>query len=154
MRVVDRSLGEIRFDPTVLRDVIVQRRDGVYAYHLACVVDDAFQGVTDVVRGADLLPSTAWQLALHEALGLRPPRYLHLPLVVEADGSKLAKSRHSMPVEAAHAAKVTRQVLRWLKQEDPPAELQSVAGLLDFAKAHWDPRRFNGVREVPVTDCA
>lgn len=148
MHLRDRSLGQITFDPEHQRDVIVRRRDGIIAYHLACVVDDAAQGVTDVVRGADLLPSTPWQLGLHQALALRPPEYLHLPLVTEADGQKLAKSRRSAPLDATAAPTVLRQVLRWLKQKDPPADISSVAGLLSVARSQWEPQRFAGLQSV------
>ena len=82
----DRSLGAIVFDPSLHRDVVIRRRDGIMSYQLAVVVDDALQGVTDVVRGADLLPSTAWQLALQHALELPRLRYLHLPVLTEKDG--------------------------------------------------------------------
>lgn len=150
MHVRDRSLGDIVFDPRAQRDVIVRRRDGIIAYHLACVVDDAAQGVTDVVRGADLLPGTSWQLALHQALSLTPPEYLHLPLVIESDGQKLAKSRHSVPLDAAAAPASLRQVLRWLKQKDPPADISSVAGLLSVARSQWEPERFAGLQSVSV----
>jgi len=146
--VRDRSLGEIVFDPRLQRDLIVRRRDGLLAYHLACVVDDAAQGVTDVVRGADLLAGTPWQLALHQALALTPPAYLHLPLVVEADGQKLSKSRHAAPLDAAQATAALRQVLRWLGQDDPPANLGSAAAILADARDRWEPARFAGVVEV------
>jgi len=150
MQVQDRSLGQIAFEPENQRDVIVRRRDGIIAYHLACVVDDAAQGITDVVRGADLFPSTPWQLALHQALALRPPEYLHLPLVTEANGQKLAKSRHSAPLDAEAAPAVLRQVLRWLKQKDPPADISSVAGLLSVARSQWEPQRFFGLQSVTL----
>ena len=146
--VVDRSLGEIRFDPTQQRDVVVRRRDGIHAYQLATVIDDAEQGVTDVVRGADLLPSTGWQLALQQALGLTHPRYLHLPLVVEADGQKLAKSRHSAALDPTDAPAQLRRVLAWLKQETPPADKGTAAEILAWAAERWNPTRFLGLREV------
>ena len=73
--------------------MVIRRRDGAFAYQLAVVVDDAAQGVTDVVRGADLLDSTPWQIALQRRWRSRTPRYAHLPLVTEPDGAKLAKSR-------------------------------------------------------------
>lgn len=144
MTVIDRSLGEIQFDPLTQRDVIVRRRDGVHTYPLATVIDDAEQGVTDVVRGADLIPSTAWQLALHQALDLRPPRYLHLPIVVEPDGSKLAKSRRSAALEPAQALPQLRQVLRWLAQDEPPAAIDTAGDLMSWMKLRWDPTRFVG----------
>ncbi len=74
-------------------DFVVQRRDGVFAYQLACVVDDARMGITEVVRGDDLLASTPRQIALYRALGFTPPAFLHVPLVLGADGERLAK-RH------------------------------------------------------------
>ncbi len=76
-------------------DFVVKRADGVFAYQLAVVVDDEAQGVTQVVRGADLLSSTARQIALQRALGYRTPQYAHLPLVVDATGAKIGK-RHGL----------------------------------------------------------
>jgi glutamyl-tRNA synthetase len=90
----DRVAGLRAFDVEAdVGDFVVARADGVPAYQLAVVVDDAAMGVTDVVRGADLLPSTARQLLLYRALGLAPPRFAHVPLVVGEDGARLAK-RH------------------------------------------------------------
>lgn len=146
--ITDRSLGKLAFEPQIQRDVVVRRRDGLYSYQLACVIDDADQGITDVVRGADLLPSTRWQLALQQALELERPSYLHLPLVVEADGRKLAKSRHAAAIEPQFAVQQLRQALGWLKQEPPPAECNSTAAILDWALSQWDPARFAGVETV------
>lgn len=145
----DRSLGAIRFDPALHRDVIVRRRDGIIAYALAVVVDDAEAGVTDVVRGGDLFEGTGWQLALHQALALEPPRYLHLPVVVEPDGTKLAKSRRSVPLDADTAARNLVQVLGWLGQP-VPAELRAgdIAAGLRTAAAQWDIARFSGLTEI------
>lgn len=152
MRTIDRSLDDIVFDPSIHRDVIVRRRDGLYAYPLATVIDDADQGITDVVRGADLLSSTAWQLGLHQALGIKPPRYLHLPVVVEADGQKLAKSRHAVAIDPERASTQLREVGRWLRQDEPPAEHRSAGEILSWWKERWDPARFAGVATVMVDE--
>ncbi len=105
---VDRLHGLIDFDAATLGDPMVRRRDGCFAYQLAVVVDDAAQGITDVVRGDDLLPSTYWQRSLLRALGHPEPRYAHLPLVCEPDGAKLSKSKrvYTLHAELARAAAV------------------------------------------------
>jgi glutamyl-Q tRNA(Asp) synthetase len=145
----DRLQGECRFDLAALGDFIVCRRDGTFAYQLAVVVDDAWQGVTDVVRGADLLDSTPWQMALQEALGLPRPRYAHLPLVTEPDGGKLAKSRRSVALDPARAGSQLTQVLGLLGQApEAKLELEPVERILAWAIAHWQPQRLRGVREV------
>jgi glutamyl-Q tRNA(Asp) synthetase len=130
-------------------DFLVRRRDGVHAYQLAVVVDDAEQGITEVVRGCDLLSSTPRQMLLQEALGLPEPRYLHLPLLVEGDGRKLAKSRHSVPVSAREASAQLHATLTWLGQR-PPAELARgrPAEVMKWAIANWDPVPLRGQREV------
>jgi glutamyl-tRNA synthetase len=87
---VDRLVGPVR---GVVDDVVLRRNDGVPAYNLAVVVDDAAQGVTEVVRGDDLLSSTPRQILLQELLGLPRPSYLHVPLVVDRSGERLAKRR-------------------------------------------------------------
>ena len=89
---VDRAAG--RFSQHLKHDVgdfVIRRADGLWAYQLAVVVDDAEQGITDVVRGADLLDNTPRQIFLQRALGLATPRYLHVPLVLSATGEKLSK---------------------------------------------------------------
>lgn len=149
--VQDRSLGPIRFDPYQQRDVIVRRRDGAIAYALAVVVDDAAQGITDVVRGGDLLEGTRWQLGLHQALGLHPPKYLHLPVLVEADGHKLAKSRHAIGIDPSEAPRLLRQTLRQLGQSEPPDSRMTSASILDWAAEHWRPEQFAGVAIIPTT---
>lgn len=151
IRFEDRLQGWCEFRLRQLGDVVVRRRDGVAAYQLAVVVDDAAQGVTSVVRGADLLPSTAWQIALSRALGLPALTYAHLPIVVEPDGSKLAKSRRSVPVDPAHAAQWLWAALLQLRQ-DPPAELarEPPDRLVAWAIARWNAGPLSRLRTIPA----
>lgn len=148
----DRAQGSCSFELARLGDVIIRRRDGTYAYQLAVVVDDALQGVTDVVRGADLLDNTPWQIALQQALGLPTPRYAHLPLVLEPRRGKLAKSRGAIALDPRSAGSQLHQVLTLLRH-DPPAtlELESGATVLEWARRHWNLDRFQAVKEVTVT---
>lgn len=97
-------------------DVVLRRADGLWAYQLACVVDDAAMGVTDVVRGADLLDSTPRQIALQHALGLPTPRYLHLPLRRNAEGQKLSKSEGAAAVDGRPPLDLLREAWAALGQ--------------------------------------
>lgn len=120
-------------------DFIIRRRDGLYAYQLAVVLDDAWQGVTDIVRGADLLDSTPRQLYLQELLGLRQPRYLHVPLIVQPDGNKLGKSYRSPPLTTDQATPLLLRALRALGQPAGNELLYaSPRELLDWGITHWD----------------
>jgi glutamyl-Q tRNA(Asp) synthetase len=148
----DEYQGEILQD--VSRDVgdfVVRRRDGFFAYQLAVVVDDAAQGVTEVVRGCDLLDNTPRQIQLQRALGLPTPAYAHLPLVVEAEGAKLAKSRRALPLDSAGPAVQLVLALSLLGQ-DPPAGLAraSIREVWDWALPNWRPAALRGLREVPA----
>lgn len=145
----DLLQGACEFDLRSLGDPIVRRRDGVLSYQLAVVVDDALQGVTDVVRGADLLESTAWQIALQRALGLATPRYGHLPLILEPVRGKLAKSRRSLAIAAAAPAPQLIAALQLLQHPPPPEAAQaSVAELVAWATNSWQPQRLHGLRNV------
>jgi len=143
----DRFQGPASFALRTLGDVVIRRRDQVVAYQLAVVVDDAEQGVTDVVRGADLLRSTPWQLLLQRSLDLPTPRYAHLPLVVEPGGEKLAKSRRSVPVDAARASCALIDALKLLRHA-PPAELcdEKPDALIAWALKHWNPANLERVQ--------
>lgn len=122
-------------------DFVVRRSDGLAAYQLAVVVDDAHQGVTDVVRGADLLDSTPRQLFLQQRLGLPTPHYLHVPLAVDAAGAKLGKSQGSLALDAARALRTLRVAWRFLGQPplaaaagaDLPGWLHAAAAAFDVA---------------------
>jgi glutamyl-Q tRNA(Asp) synthetase len=137
---IDRVQG--RFEQHLGReagDFVIRRRDGLYAYQLAVVLDDAWQGITDIVRGADLLDSTPRQLYLQELLGLRQPRYLHVPLITQPDGHKLGKSYRSPPLEADQAAPLLVRALRALGQAAPSELAEAMPEeVLKWGIAHWD----------------
>jgi glutamyl-Q tRNA(Asp) synthetase len=149
----DRIQGLRRYRLGELGDVIIRRRDGQFAYQLAVVVDDADQNITDIVRGADLLDSTAWQIKLQRALGHKTPGYAHLPVVTAADGGKLAKSRASIAPDLANPGQILLQALVLLRQRPPP----ELAGLepremLLWAVSNWKPARMQGLTTVPAPD--
>lgn len=119
-------------------DFVVLRADGYFAYQLAVVADDAAQGITHVVRGADLLDSTPRQICLQGHLGLPQPAYLHLPAAVNATGEKLSKQTRARPVDSDRPQAVLAAALEFLGQR-PSVELQD-AGLEDlwrWAIMHW-----------------
>ena len=124
-------------------DFVLRRADGLAAYQLAVVVDDAAQGITDVVRGADLLDSTARQILLQRLLGYPRPAYLHVPVAVSADGEKLSKQTGA---PAAGAADVPR-ALAFLGHA-PPSGLD-LRTTLDWATMHWNPARIPRARSLP-----
>jgi glutamyl-Q tRNA(Asp) synthetase len=148
---VDRLQGPQTFDQASLGDVVIRRRDGVIAYQLAVVVDDADQGVSDVVRGADLLASTGWQIALQHALGLPSPRYMHLPLIVDSKHGKLSKSRGSLALDRTLPGEQLVRALCLLRLP-PPRELRGApaATLLDWAVQRWPPAALHGVPQIAV----
>lgn len=148
---VDRLQGPVDVDPSALGDPIIRRRDGIYAYQLAVVVDDANQGVTDVVRGSDLLPSSCWQRSLQRALGLPEPRYAHLPLVCEPNGAKLSKSARTVGLQGGSGTERIWRVLALLRQMPPPAMAQAaLPELWAWAISHWRPGALRGVASLPA----
>lgn len=154
VRFVDLFQGEQVHDLRSHGDVVVERRDGIASYQLAVVVDDEYQGITRVVRGADLLASTPWQMDLQAALSFGTPIYGHLPLVVEADGAKLSKSRRSVALDPAQVAQGLTTALTLLSQSPPPdLALFSLQDVWKWALGHWNPQALVGnetVRCPPV----
>ena len=126
-------------------DFVLRRTDGLWAYQLAVVVDDAAQGITDVVRGADLLDSTPRQILLQRLLGLPTPRYAHLPLVLGEDGKKLSKSSAALPVNPDNPLPALHAAWRALGQDAACLEgAASVPALLRAALAGFEPKRIPG----------
>jgi len=132
-------------------DFVVYRADRIHAYQLAVVVDDAEQGITDVVRGADLLDSTPRQIHLQQLLGLPTPRYLHLPVAINAAGEKLSKQTRAQAVDRNNVQPALLSALRFLGQA-PPAELTgaTIPELLGWAVTHWDRARIPRRRALPL----
>jgi glutamyl-Q tRNA(Asp) synthetase len=154
--VVDRVQGPRCQDVAAeVGDFVLRRRDGYFAYQLAVVVDDAAQGVTDVVRGLDLWDNAPRQRLLQRALGLPEVRYLHLPLVVRPDGAKLSKSERAGAVDATDAPRLLGALLRALAVPLPDAlHGAPVAEQLAFARGSFAPERLAGRLQVPVAEFA
>ena len=128
-------------------DFVIRRRDQLFAYQLAVVVDDAAQGITHVVRGVDLLASTPRQMLLQRALGLATPAYAHLPLVLDQDAVKLSKSAGAAAIDSRQPVAELWRALCLLRQ-DPPAHLRRGAKrtLWDWAIEHWTAEPLRGLR--------
>lgn len=140
LQFADGIQGVFRQDVArVSGDFILKRRDQIYAYVLASVVDDAEQGVTHIVRGADLLDDTPRQIALQRRLNLSPPGYAHVPLLMESDGSKLAKSARSIRIHPDRAPPLLVTVFNLLGlAPGPDMAHASVAELWRWAIPRWD----------------
>jgi glutamyl-Q tRNA(Asp) synthetase len=154
VRFDDRLQGRVEQNLAAeVGDFVVRRADGLFAYQLAVVVDDAEQGITDVVRGADLLASTPRQIMLQRLLGYPTPRYLHLPLAVDARGEKLSKQTLATALDHDNAVPTLLRTLFFLNQQ-PPAALASGA-LRDvwlWAIAHWDSGKLPRKRTLPAPE--
>ena len=120
-------------------DFIILRRDGLVAYQLAVVVDDEMQGITDIVRGIDLMDSTPRQIWLQKLLGFTTPNYCHIPVAVNADGQKLSKNTGASGLSLNNIEATLVAALQALGQ-GPPADLDraAVAEIWQWASAHWD----------------
>ena len=132
-------------------DFVIRRRDGLHAYQLAVVIDDAFQGISAVVRGADLLHSTPRQVILQHMLKLPTPMYAHLPVATDMNGIKLSKSAGAAAIDIARPTYELWRALEFLRQMPPP-ELRraGLATLWEWAIKHWQLKRVNGLRQAAI----
>jgi len=146
----DGLQGHVESDlATQIGDFIVRRKDGLIGYNLAVVVDDHHQQMTEIVRGADLLDFTPAQIHVQRLLGLDTPRYVHIPVLINPDGSKLSKQTGAPPLDDLRAAENLFEGLRLLRQQ-PPTRLANapVDEIWAWARKHWRMENLHGVREI------
>ncbi|PTY38627.1 tRNA glutamyl-Q(34) synthetase GluQRS [Saccharospirillum sp. MSK14-1] len=149
-RFADRYQGEQSVDlATELGDVVLRRRDGPFAYQLAVTVDDIDQGITEVVRGIDLLDSTPWQRALFRCLGATPPHYAHFPVLIGANGQKLSKQNHAPALNDDQPSANLQQALRQLGLN---IAVDTPLRMLTEAQQRWPQRRLKGRTDLTLKD--
>jgi glutamyl-Q tRNA(Asp) synthetase len=152
IRFTDRLQGPMKVHlGRELSDYTVRRKDGLYAYQLAVVVDDAAQGITHIVRGSDLLDSTARQIYLQQQLQAATPTYLHLPVIANEQGQKFSKQNHAPALDDSASCDNLRLALRFLRQAQPPEHAVSNDAILRFAAAHWSPSKLPAVMSIPAS---
>lgn len=157
MRAPDAAIGfddavQGRFEHNLAHsvgDFVLRRSDGCWAYQLAVVIDDAEQGITHVVRGADLIDSTPRQRLLQQALGLDAPRYAHVPLLVDSTGAKLSKQLKATAIDASDPMPSLRRVLALLGQPVPDSAT-TPDQLLETASHRFDCARIPRVHSIAV----
>ena len=150
--VTDLLQGRFTVDVSAeVGDFVIRRRDQLHAYQLAVVLDDALQGVTAIVRGADLLHSTPRQMILQRLLNLSTPEYAHLPVVTDVNGIKLSKSAGAAAIDVARPTQELWRALNCLQQAPPP-ELRrgGLATLWEWAIQHWQLQPLNGQRQATI----
>ena len=156
------SSAQVQFEDTLqgpvsqdlgrdIGDFIVRRADGCHAYQLAVAVDDGWQAITHVVRGADLLLSTPRQIHLQTLLGLPHPIYMHLPVAVNEAGEKLSKQTHAAPLDLSRPASALWQALDHLQQSPPQSLLHaSIDDVWSWASEHWQTASLSGLMSVEI----
>lgn len=134
-------------------DFVLKRRDGPWSYQLAVVSDDIDQGITHIVRGIDLIDSTAWQALLYQAFRAQIPQYAHIPVALEANGQKLSKQNLALALTTDDISATLLEALGWLRQQ-PPQELSGapVQQILQWATAHWRADQLAHIRELPAPE--
>jgi glutamyl-Q tRNA(Asp) synthetase len=154
--------GEVHFEDALqgpisqdlaqdIGDFIVRRADGCHAYQLAVAVDDGWQGITHVVRGADLLLSTPHQIHIQTLLGFPHPIYMHLPVAVNGTGQKLSKQTHAAPLDLSRPGSALWQALHHLQQSPPQSLLHaSIDDVWSWASEHWQTAAMTGLSNVEI----
>lgn len=132
-------------------DFVIRRRDGLIAYHLAVVVDDAIDGITEIVRGIDLMDSTPRQIWLQQLLGYRTPDYFHIPVVTHPNGDKLSKLTGAKAAPMQDVARALCAALVALRQDPPPTLLRcGLAEIWQWAMEHWQIQAMQGQMTVSI----
>lgn len=146
----DNLMGKVVVDHDfATEDFIIKRSDGLYAYQLAVVLDDAHQGISEVVRGCDLIEASCRQLSLYQSLGLTAPQWLHLPLACLTPGFKLSKQNHAQAIDKQHPQASLNAALSFLGQS--PVEPTNVAQMLAQAVAQFELAAVPKQREIILT---
>ena len=148
----DLLVGNLSTDLSMVSsDFIIKRRDGLFSYQLAVTVDDQFQGITHIMRGTDLLDSTAKQIYLQRCLRYRQPTYAHLPLVTNTEGQKLSKQTQAPSLASNREVYNCWKALYWL-QQSPPKDLLdcTLDDLYRWALKNWDLNKLSKARSAPV----
>jgi len=136
---------------TEIGDFIVHRADGLVAYHIATVVDDAWQGITEIVRGADLLDSTPRQIYLQQIFNYPTPSYAHLPVAVNAHGYKLSKQHHARPVNDTEPVAILFTALDFLGQHPDKVLLQgNVEEIIQWGIKHWSMNKIHRLSSLEI----
>lgn len=137
----------------ITSDFIIRRKDKIFAYEYAVVIDDYVQNITSVLRGADLISSTFNQLILHKSLNFNPPLYSHIPVVENKDGKKMSKSKNALMEFSKTKLSILYLALDWLGQ-NPPAELKNESNqiIIDWAKKNWCPKAIPQLLSKSITE--
>jgi len=131
-------------------DFVIRRKDGLFAYQLAVVVDDAFQGITHIVRGIDLLDSTPRQIYLQQQLNVPTPHYAHIPVITNDQGQKLSKQHMAPAIDPAKQGELLFTALLYLQQNPDPALIgASASEVLDWGIHHWSPLPLANLASLP-----
>ena len=147
----DQLLGPVVInDPHALEDTVLRRRDGLHSYNLVVVVDDIAQGVNHIVRGSDLLTTTAAHLTLYRQLGAQPPFYAHIPVAATSSGRKLSKQNHARPLDNNRALQNLQHALSFLGFNDIAENHSTISALLSAAIAAWQYNKIPKRHEIIV----